>query len=214
MTTTDTTADLVAARVMADTTAYATADTGTKARIRAALDRDAKAALRAGDFPTAQALMGALDSCTTAKVADKPVIDFSQVLADRIATLRLAADMLEDGSARPDGIASDVTIGDKVGVADADTARKIAGAKITRSTERRSIQAAVDRAFAGVKSGTFLTVRQIAAAGSLDDYTPSDGAVAARLFPTDDDGVPTTCTLTGVVPVPATATTGRGARKA
>lgn len=76
---------------------------------------------------------------------------------------------------------------------------------------RRDVGKHIASAFAGVESGTFLSVAAIAKHKSEEygDDHPSQGAVQARLFPTSGK-----CTVEGVVPQDRTDDTPRGAVKA
>lgn len=192
--------------------AYADGDAKTKGKIRADLNKIIMDALGSGDFATAQATKITLDQCLASSKARAPkiTVDPKITLANRVATLRAAADMIESGKIIPTGLdlGDDFKIGEvnfTAGVADADAATKIAGAKITRSVERNSIQGALDRAIEGLDSGTFLTCTEVANKGRDGEYRPSPGAVAARV---DWDTLETT--LEGVTPVSATTTTPRG----
>lgn len=76
---------------------------------------------------------------------------------------------------------------------------------------RRDVGKHIASAFAGVESGTFLSVAAIAKHKS-DEYGddhPSQGAVQARLFPSSGK-----CTVEGIVPQDRTDDTPRGAVKA
>lgn len=193
--------------------AYRSADVAGKARIRAEVDSIMKQAIHDGDLALAQSAMSLSANLTAKSPTVAAPIDWSQVAADRIATLRLAADLIESGVVDPigfpEGWVSSNESGDGIdlpeGVADRDLADKLASAKLTKSSDRSDIGAAIGSAFADVESGTFLTVAQIANKAGL----PSQGAVAARLFPKSG-----TCTVTGVVPTEATATSPKGATKA
>ena len=181
--------------------AYQSADKSDKAKIRKSLDDIMRTNLSAGEFMIAQAAHEALAGLVS-KSPEKVEIDYSQVLADRIATLRYAADCLESGSLVPTGW-DDVTIDRSTlprGTVDVEAADKIATAKITKSGDRHSIDDVVARAIEGKSAGTFMKVSEVRLAGAIDGYSPSDGAIAARLFPKSGD-----CTLTGVIPAEATA---------
>lgn len=169
--------------------AYAVADRKGKAAIRTKLDREMRAALGAGDFATAQAHHATISALAPAR-AEKEGPDYAQALADRIATLRLAADFLESGARQPAGFPEGWEHPEelpKPGLV-ADAATVLASAKLTRATDRSDISAAIVAAVSDTDE--WLTMTQVANKQGL----PSSGAVAARLFPTDKDGnrVPTT----------------------
>lgn len=68
----------------------------------------------------------------------------------------------------------------------------------TYSGPRRNVANHITSAFEGVESGTFLKISDIAAHKSEEygDSQPSSGAIAARLFPSNDKG----CTIPGITP--------------
>lgn len=190
--------------------AYRAGDAKVKGKIRSDLDKAFKAAVANGDLPAAQAIM-AHQALLVASKSDKATVPTEVTVAARIATLRLAADLLEAGSVRPEGIES----ADPVGIAelvagryvpgDLDAAKKVAAAKITKSGPQTDVGAVIEHAFEDVEVGTFLTVRQICAKSEYKH----DGAVAARLFPRSGEA----CNVPGIVPVDTSATSGKGARK-
>jgi hypothetical protein len=176
-------ADLVAS--------YADADRAGKARIRATTDADMRAALRTGDIARAIVLGVTLDAMVTTKA---PVtVDYAATIAQRAADLYAAADALVTGMIVPDGMPEGVT-GRGVALPDAsDAFRAIASAKVTRATDRADIAAAIVSAVSDTDA--WLTMTDVARKMGL----PSAGAVAARLFPTDDDGKAIPTTVPGVV---------------
>lgn len=199
-----------------DATEYRALDKKGKASVRKALRDVMTEALRKADFETAQRYQKASDLLVADNnnTASEPT-DYAQVVANRIATLRAAADLLANGTVVPDGFPT----GDDapsinydslpVPTVDDDTVSAIATAKITRAVDRKSIQEVIDVAFAELEEGEFLTVQQIChASGHMQP-----GAVAARLFPVNKDGDPRPTTLTGVVAVEATPDHPKGARK-
>lgn len=171
------TATVVAIPTLAD---YQSADKDGKAAIRKAVRATMLDAVKNGDLPTAQAAQAALDGYSPAK-PERAEVDYQQVLATRISVLRQAAFALEQGHVVPDGFPEGFTF-DKETVAD-ETATdivaegaKVALTKVTRSGNRSDIEAAIEAAFDGMPSGTFLTCSEIANKQGL----PSQGAVAAR----------------------------------
>lgn len=197
--------------------AYRSGDAKVKGKIRSDLEKAFKAAVASAktieDMVRAQAIQTHLESLKSTK-SDKVTATPEEIVAARIANLRLAADLLESGTVRPDGIES-VSVTDlahevagRFVSGDLATATKIASAKITKSGPQHNVAEVIEHAFEGKSSGTFLTVAQIAAAS---DY-PHQGAVAARLFPAKGD-----CTVDGVVPGrrdESDPTSPKGARKA
>lgn len=181
--------------------AYAAADKTGRTAIRRALTAGGARRVDAMDAVGAKTYQTAIARLTAP--ATPATVDHEVTLADRIATLRLAADLMESGIVAPSGL-DPVAYPAARGVANVATAFDLAGAKITRNGPTQSVQTVIDAAFDGVESGTFLRVSEIC---NRADY-PHSGAVAARLFPAKGD-----CTLTGVTPVAATADTPKGARK-
>jgi hypothetical protein len=182
---------------------YAAATGPAKAAVKREAEAEMKSALLAGDFDRAKSLAEIVAGLAPAKPEKAPV-DYRQLVADRVATLRAAAEALESGLVRPAGVPDEVDLADlPEGKSDDETATKLAKSRIVRGYN--SIQAAVDRAFDGAESGTFLTCTEIANRGATEDYRPSPGAVAAR---TDWDTLETT--LEGVTPVNGDNGRGRG----
>ncbi len=163
--------------------AYRSLDVKGKAKARAALSRIKDDAIRGMQFDLAQTAMTRLDEIATSAPKVSVEIDAAAVIAQRVADLRTAASLLESGELAPEGL--DVSAVDysalPVVLSDAGAANKLATAKITRSTVRNKIDAVLERAFEGIEEGTFLTVAQIREAGKTAEYTPSDGAIRARL---------------------------------
>jgi hypothetical protein len=179
--------------------AYGNASTGVKTKIRNAVTSAMKDAIGAMDLPTAQlwvAVTNAIEAAATRKAT--PVTDWNATLADRIDALYLAARMLESGEVTPTDFSGDVDmaiVAEKLdalrtppsGAADrgyneatVEAARKIAATKITRSVVRGSVEAHLETAFAELPVGSKLTVAQIRTRSGA----ASDGAIAARLWPT------------------------------
>lgn len=206
-------ASIVADAQSGDVTSYQSADQGTKAKVRSAIEKMIKDALRAKEFSAAGDLQDVLDAIVAAKITKESApVDYAQVIADKIATLRLAADMLEQSMIVPEGIESDAVtdLESKIdaGLADRDQATKIASAKITKSTDRVDLAAHVAEVIAGYESGTFLKISEVAkqSTEAAPSGLPSQGALAARLFAAGG------CTLDGVEPVEASATAPKGLR--
>lgn len=192
---------------------YRAADVAGKAAFRTIVTKAMMQAIEDLDLDTAKATKSLLEEFVTKTSTPKAEVDWSQVAADRVATLRMAAALIESGMVDPSGFpedwASSNEDGDRIelpnGTPDEELARKLASAKVTKSSDRADVGAGIEAAFADVPSGTFLTVQQITNKAGL----PSAGAVAARLFP--KSGV---CTVPGVTPTEASATSPKGATKA
>lgn len=178
--------------------AYGNATTGQKTKIRNAVTQAMKDAIGAMDLPTAQ-LWVAVTNAIEAQAAKKatPVTDWNATLADRIIALRYAAHRLTMGDVTPADFGGEVDLakvnelvdaylaqGDMDAVSNevAEAGTKIATAKITRSVVRGSVDAHLETAFAELPVGSKLTVAQIRTRSGA----ASDGAIAARLWPTAD----------------------------
>lgn len=190
---------------------YLAGDRSARAKFRAACDAAMKAALGAGDLPGAVAANARLDEFKSAagSTPDKVTIDWAQVTADRIATLRAAADLLAQAEVRIDGTPDDYAWPANLptGTPDADQARTIATKRATKAGPTHNVAEGVRAAFADEPDGTFLTIAEIGrrwvAAGGP---TNNSGRIAARLFAD-------VCTIDGVTPVQATTDAPRGAKK-
>jgi hypothetical protein len=181
---------------------YVAADVKGKAAIRKAAKDAFESAVRASDMSAAQLALAASDSYKSASATKAPVeIDWQGLVADRIATLNEAIVRLASGNfdGAPEGFQSDSTT---TGTVDESALASLT--KVRRSA-KRDLGSLIEQ----VIDGDFATVAQIRArivAATDGDYVPSDGAIAARLFPTSG-----ACTLSGVAPVEATTDAPRGA---
>jgi hypothetical protein len=180
-------------------TAYGAANTGTKTKIRNAMQAGMMAAVMASDIDTAK-LFGTVQDAIKNLSAAKAETDNTAVLADRIIALRYAAHILEFGDILPDGMDkstvnrdrlaelikahNDQGDNDAVTTDQATMGRSLATTKLTRSAARGSIEAHLETAFQGVAVGTVLTVAQVRTRSGA----ASDGAIAARLWPTNGKG--------------------------
>lgn len=155
-----------------------------------------------------QRTLDALASAPAKRATDG--VDPLAVVANAVATLRLAADLLASGFITPDGL--DMPAGAitaewhngvllstslPAGIPDAPKAERIARAKQTRA-DQRDLTAWITRAFDGMDIGKQLTVAQIITRGipsdgSDDGYRPGNGAVTSRLI-----GGEQGCTVPGV----------------
>ena len=185
--------------------AYQAATVADKARLRAKAEAGIKAAIDTLDMEAAALAKKALDAylASGATKASAP-IDYAALVAQRVADLRHAADLIESGLVRPVGVPEEADLSRTVEgpiQADTEAATKLASAKLARSTERHDIAGAIVEAFEGLDKGTFLTCQEIANKQGL----PSSGAVAARHEGWDK---------AGVTAVPATADRAKGYVKA
>jgi hypothetical protein len=182
---------------------YQAASGPDKVRMRTAAERAMREALASDEFATAKEINSALSTWAPAKAA-KVFIDWNGLVAVRVASLRELADRIESNEVTLAGVPEGFSYTVADGEADEASITRLAGVRVGNSKAAASdLQAAFDEVFEGRESGDFLTCQEITNLAGL----PSSGAVAARLFATSG------CTLTGVTPVPATATTPRGARK-
>lgn len=180
--------------------AYRAADKSEKAKIRTRLSATVDSAIEALDLHTAADARATLAACVTAPKSESESVPVTLVVARRIATLRAAADAIESGHLVPEGLDADEidyeSLPDEVqkfwflpsGAALGqwtdevrESASKMATAKITRSGDRHDIGEVIVRAFESQPVGTVLTVAQIRAAGSVEGYVPSPGAVANKI---------------------------------
>jgi len=210
---------------------YRAADAKGKANLRSAFTSQIKATIMQAMTGDASANQRGLDliateaACLTKAPKAPKTVNAGLVIANRIAALRMAADLLERGEFAPKDLtlpvgfigpnAFDFAEVDATEVWEAASA--IAGSKITKSSERRVVQSVVDRAFADLPEGAFLTSAEIAEAGKIEGYKCSGGAISARLVPmtyTDGKGTVSgkSCTFTGVR-VQSAGTAGLGAIK-
>lgn len=186
---------------------YQAADGATKRKMQSEATKEMKSALMADNGDLAKAIMLAQATWTPAK-KEAVETDWNALVARRIASLRALADGIESGAivatGTPEGFTFDESkVTAPVNSDDFEVSKlnlRVGNSKAAAS----DLQAAFDEVFADREVGDFLTCQEITNLAGL----PSSGAVAARLFATSG------CTLTGVTPVPATATTARGACKA
>lgn len=201
-----------------DFSGYSRANVTIKASVRKALKAGQNAATLAMDLEGAIRHMSALTGCMGAKAdkADNPV-NHTEIVANRAKALIAAGIALFRGDYVPNGLnPEDVDFSDDQEVLDilttldnADFAgyldnpdmsvvEGIATQKVTKSGERVDIAAHVAEVVEGAASGTFFSVRTIAATSTqaAPNGCPSDGAVAMRLFPQKG----AKCTLSGVRP--------------
>lgn len=206
--------------VNGDLAPFATADAATKRAVRAEVERSIKDALRTKEYEVAGDLQDTLDALLAAKITkgESAPVDYTQALADKINSFQVATLMLATFGA-PDGSAVDMerllTLIDEEPASLDATLAGIALAesvKITRtvrSESRVDLAAHVAEVISAHESGTFLKISEVAKVSTeaAPNGLPSQGALAARLFPTSGD-----CTLAGVEPVPATSTSPKGLR--
>lgn len=203
-----------------DTAPYASAEQGTKSKVRAMIEKSIKEALREKAFEVAGDLQDTLDLATSTKITKESAkVDLAEVIAQRVLDLRLAADLIEEGTTLPEGaddgsddlfdrVQSILDSGEKSG--SREVAAKIASTKITKSGDRTDLQAHVTQALVilGAESGDWFKISAVAnvRTAAAPEGLPSQGALSARLFA--DGG----CTLVGVEPTEATSTAPKGLR--
>lgn len=164
--------------------AYVAADRAGKAAIRSDVAAIVQAAIRPGGYglPVAMAAQAALDAYAPAASA-APAFDWSDAIAVRVATLRLAADLLESGHVRPTDAPTDgIALGVGLITPDAIAAEGIAADAIRRAS-KRDLSAMLTDAVAAMPDG-FVTIAQLRSAVADiagDGYRPSGGAVQAAL---------------------------------
>lgn len=189
--------------------AYLAATVADKARLRAKAEAGIKAAIDNLDLEAAAAAKAALDAylASGATKAAAPT-DYAALVAQRVANLRHAADLIESGLVRPTGVPEEADLTRTVEgpiQADTEAATKLAEASVARSSVRSDIQAAIVEAFADLPSGSFLTSQQIANKQGL----PSSGAVSARHEAWNEKQA-----ATGIKAVPAAGDRALGYEKA
>lgn len=122
------------------------------------------------------------------KIAPVPVSPLS-VVAQRVADLRLAADLLEQGYAVPAALEGmpemsvesfGLTLPYAAG--DITNATKLASVKITRSTVSNAIADVITAAFSDLPVGSYLTSTQIGVQGGHTRGGKASGAINASLY--------------------------------
>lgn len=176
-------------QMMVDT--YRAAEKSQKVRIRTLQAKLVQDHIRKGDLFGAMSAQATLDAFGASR--PEPVaIDYVALVASRVATLRLAADLIESGKVTPDGV--DVATVDLSGLADIagtpneELATKLATSRVSRrtGTDSHDTKAIIEHAFEQVDSGTFLSIAQIRSLGhesTCCDTYKGDGAIAAYMFP-------------------------------
>lgn len=203
------------------TSLFTQAEPATKRAVRKALTESIKEALRGKKFEEAGELSD-LDEVFEAvkinKTAESPKIDFTQVLADKINSYKVAAIMLAEFGAVLPGVSeidaerlATLTSGEasvEAVLAGISLAESVKISATVRSTERTDLAAHLAEVIADVEPGTFLKISEVAKVrtAAAPNGLPSQGALAARLFA--EGG----CTLDGVEPVEATSSTPKGLR--
>jgi hypothetical protein len=183
------------------TDSYASLTQGDKATARTWTETQRDQAVRDMDIAAARAWMTIREALVTVSV--RPQVD------PKVAAIRTAALLTVAAGRIAQTFDFDAAAIRNYTVTESDTATierlsKIVGGTGTKAP-RGSVQAYVDDAFVDVEPGTFLTCGEIARAAGA----PSDGAIAARLFPRDGSA----CTLTGVEPRMNADRTNQGAVK-
>ena len=160
--------------------AYQAATVADKARLRAVAEADIKKAVDNLDLAAATAAKAALDAYLASGTSTQAApIDYAALVAQRVANLRHAADLIESGLVRPTGLPDEADLTRTVEgpiLPDEAAATKLAEASVARTTVRSDIKAAIIEAFSDLEKGAFLTSQEIANKQGL----PSSGAVSAR----------------------------------
>ena len=205
--------------VNGDLAPFATADGPTKRAVKINVEKSIKDALRAKEYEVAGDLQDVLDAMIDFKITKASTeVDVTALLADKINSFQVATLMLATFGA-PDG--SEVDMERLLVLIDEEPASESAvlagialaeSVKITRtarSESRVDLAAHVAEVISAHESGTFLKISEVAKVSTeaAPNGLPSQGALAARLFPTSGD-----CTLAGVEPVAATSTSPKGLR--
>lgn len=120
--------------------------------------------------------------------ADRPEVPVEVKIAQRVAVLRLAAEMLATLQVTPEGLTFEGEL-PEVEVTDElrEAATKLAGSKITRSVDRHDIAQYIVRAFEAAEAdeacedSTQLTIAQVRRYGALEGYLASPGAIRSNL---------------------------------
>jgi hypothetical protein len=169
---------------------YMAADRAGKAAIRTAVTAIVQAAIRPNGAGLAVAMtaQAALDAYAPAATS-APTVDYADRIAVRIATFRLAADLLESGAVMPTDLPDDVAIALGRGLITPDVAAACTmAADRIAPTKRRDLNAllvtATERLQADGHTGyqPVIVFRNTVAAivaenGDTDGYRPSGGAV-------------------------------------
>lgn len=208
------TPEAVADKIVAE---YASADRSGKAKIRKAVNDAMLEAVTKLDVTSAAYHKSVLDRLVTVATKSSVPVDPRTALVIRIAALRAAADGLESGAFVPattgdespinvaDLSLSDYVMTDADKAVVTDYAGRIGRERLVRTGRRNSLTDHIADAVRALGAdGSVVTVRAIATfkSDSLPDGAPSDGAIAARLFPMRD-GKASACTVPGIVPVDA-----------
>ena len=146
-------------------------------------------ALRNADIATGQALLSVEKqmSESSAKSAT-PTIDPKVAIAQRVANLRMAADLLLNGQIAPDGVDTPVELTESdIPDGNREAAERYAKVPITRKRKENDIPTLIRAAFASHATGTFMKVSEIrrAIATIHPEKNVSaewDGRLSAALF--------------------------------
>jgi uncharacterized protein (DUF4415 family) len=200
--TTTTTDSAAAVATPTDAVAFLSATRTDREAIRAAASAAALSAMTTGEMDVATGHMQCVvwyDAHMKDARVTTPTATPAEQVARRIATLRMAADLLEADAFRPDGI-GDYTTDDVLNHLstdahpDPDRAIVIASAKVgrsARSATRNELTDAIRSAWVGQPVGTVLTVPEVMdAIGCPRDW---NGRISARL------AAPAGCTVPGIV---------------
>lgn len=193
-----------------DLSAYAAiTDRGERARVRSAVAARVTATIAKVDptDPVAgsaaivefKRLSAVSEAMSAAKSAPKSTpVDPKVAIANRIATLRLAADLLETGFVAPDGL-DPVDVSDWRDLAtgvDVVTVRNLTDRSVTRAPKSHDVAAGITSAMANVPVGEFRSVAWVANTWRDEHNGPdaAGGRISARVY------APNGCTVPGIAP--------------
>ena len=173
---------------------YSGLSQGDKARARNTVKNAMENAMRNDDFDAAKSYLAISNSLVSVK-AEKTPIDQNAVIANRILSLRYAADLIESGATIPDGIDADSvdfgTVAEMVTNAETETTSTVvaeSGTKIGRNAARRDVAAHIESAMADLAPGSEILVSAIHnhRSDAYGDDAPSSGAIFARFVSWSD----------------------------
>jgi exoribonuclease R len=191
-------ATIVEAAFAGDLSPYQAADRSAKAKVKAAVRDQLNSAVLASDLVRAQEAMSVEKALAgaTASTVSRETKSPAQVIAERVAILREAADQLVAGITRPDGWEGTYPTHDEIAAVMGDLAEsawkpaatKLAAQKITRTGQRRNVLAHVREVLAAQDDPSLaMKVRDIAkqASSEYPEADCSEGAIAARFWTAD-----------------------------
>lgn len=194
----------IAATLTGDRALFDALDKKGRSRVKEALKARDRKARSARDIEALVTVGDALDLIEKPAPKTAPKPDSGLLLMRRIARLELAANMLRDRVAVPEGL--DLVADLPAYVADESdwaAAASIALDRVTKRTKTHDVAAGVRSAFAGEPVGTVLKTSEIAKRWGVAN---ASGRINARLYA--ENG----CTIPGVEPVDTSDGSPQGAR--